>query len=343
MTKQDNHKQNDYVLGIDLGTTNCCCAVYINDKIEIIPNASGNRTTPSYISFYENEKLVGESAKNVVSSNSQNTVFDIKRLIGRKYDDKYVQTDMKHFPFKIIKDKQTEKPLIRLNYYGEEKNFLPEQLSAFLLYQLKSDAVSYLGCDVDKVVITVPAYFNNEQRESTKIAGEIAGLKVIRIINEPTASAIAYGINLCENEKHIEKHLVVFDFGGGTLDVSVLNIIDGVFEVKSTSGDTHLGGEDCDNKLVSFCASEFSKTNKLSENDIRKLIIDTKALRRLRTVCENAKKILSTALTTYIQIDSFYNGIDLSVKLSRAKFEELCNEIFNRCIEPLDMALMMQI
>ena len=331
--------QIDYVLGIDLGTTNCCNAVYINKRVEIIPNASGGRTTPSYVSFYDNEKLIGESAKNVSSTNSQNTVFDIKRLTGRKFNEKCVQTDIKHFPFKVTKDEKTEKPLININYFGEQKDFLPEQLSAFLLRQLKDDAESYLGCQITKAVITVPAYFNNEQRESTKLSGEIAGLNVIRIINEPTASAIAFGINLCESEKIQEKNIVVFDFGGGTLDVSILNIENGIFEVKSTSGDTHLGGEDCDNRLVSFCASEFSKTHGLTETEIKKLIIDTKALRRLRTACENAKKVLSSTLTTCINVDAFFGGIDLAIKLTRAKFEELCYDLFNKCLEPLNVAI----
>lgn len=327
----------EYVLGIDLGTSYCCSSIYRNGKVEVITNAVGNRTTPSYISFTDTEKLIGESAKNNTGMNPNNTVFDIKRLIGRKFDDKIVQNDMKHFPFKVIADEGTMKPLIVIKYLNEEKKYFPEQLSAMLLEQFKSDAEAYLGCPVKKAVITVPAYFNNTQRQATKDAGEIAGLDVIRIINEPTSASLAYGINLCESEQN--RNILVFDFGGGTLDVSVLNITKGVFEVLSTSGDTHLGGEDLDNKLVIYCASEFSKFNKLTEQDIIKLLKDTKALRRLRSVCEEAKKALSSCLTTTINVDAFFNSFDLNIRITRAKLEDLCRDIFQRCIPPLDSAI----
>lgn len=329
----------EYYLGIDLGTTYCCTSIYRNGKVEVIPNCCGNRTTPSYISFTDTERLIGESAKNNVSLNSKNTVFDIKRLIGRQFDDKYVQNDLKYFPFKVSCDEKTKKPLITVNYMNEEKQYYPEQLSAMLLQQFKYDAEEYLGTTITKAVITVPAYFNNAQRQSTKDAGEIAGLEVIRIINEPTSSAIAYGFNLCENDKSQNKNILVFDFGGGTLDVSILNILDGVFEVKSTSGDTHLGGEDIDNKLVAFCTCEFAKLNKLTEQDSKKLIEDSRALRRLRSVCENAKKTLSNSISTVIQVESFFNSIDLVIKITRAKLEELSHDIFQRCLIPLDNAI----
>lgn len=337
----NSHKQvnTEPVLGIDLGTSYCCNSIYRNGKVDVIPNSSGNRTTPSYISFTDTEKLIGDSAKNNVSMNSSNTVFDIKRLIGRQFSEKCVQSDIKFFPFKVRGDEKTGKPIITIMHMEEEKQYFPEQLSAMLLEQFKNDAEAYLNCKVTKAVITVPAYFNNEQRDATRNSGLIAGLDVIRIINEPTAAALAYGINLCESERTEDKNILVFDLGGGTLDVSILNIDNGCFEVKSTSGDCHLGGEDFDNKLVSYCASEFAKMNKLMESDVIKLLKDTRAFRRLRTVCENVKRALSTAVSLVVQVDSFFNSIDLNVKITRAKFEELCHDIFQRCIPPLDNAI----
>jgi heat shock 70kDa protein 1/2/6/8 len=334
-----NHQQKEYILGIDLGTSNCCNSVYRNGKVDVIPNASGNRTTPSYISFTDTEKLIGESAKNNVSVNSSNSVFDIKRLIGRLYNDRTVQSDIKFFPFKVSSDEKTCKPIINVSFMGNIKQYYPEQLSAMLLEQFKNDAQAYLNTPISKAIVTVPAYFNNEQRQATKDAGAIAGLDVVRIINEPTAAALAYGINLCETEKARDQNIVVFDFGGGTLDVSILNISNGCFEVISTSGDCHLGGEDCDNKLVSYCASEFAKMNKLLESDVIRLLKDTRAFRRLRTACENVKKALSTSVSLNVQVDAFFNSLDLNVKVTRAKFEELCHDIFRHCIQPLDNAM----
>ena len=323
--------------GIDLGTSCSCSSVFKNGKVEVIPNSSGNRITPSYISFLDDEILIGDSAKNNCSLNSKNTVFDVKRIIGRQYDENTVQNDIKHFPFKVSKDEKTEKPIISIFFSdGQEKTFYPEQISALLLKKFKQEAEEYLGVEITKAVVTVPAYFNNEQRQATKNAGEIAGLDIIRIINEPTAAALAYGIDI--NDKK-EQNIVVFDLGAGTLDVSILNICDGVFKVISTCGDTHLGGEDFDNRLVVYCASEFAKQNKFTENDIIKLLNDKKAFRRLRTVCENVKKSLSSSHSMFIQVDSFYNNIDLNIKMTRDKFEDLCRNIFQRCIPPIDNAL----
>lgn len=337
----NSHKQviPELVIGIDLGTSYCCNSVYWNGKVDVIPNSSGNRITPSYISFTDTEKLIGDSAKNNVSMNSANTVFDVKRLIGRQFSEKCVQSDIKFFPFKVRGDDKTGKPVITVMHMEEEKQYFPEQLSAMLLEQFKNDAEAYLNCKVTKAVITVPAYFNNEQRDATRNSGLIAGLDVIRIINEPTAAALAYGINLCESERTEDKNILVFDLGGGTLDVSILNIDNGCFEVKSTSGDCHLGGEDFDNRLVGYCASEFAKMNKLLESEVIKLLKDTRAFRRLRTVCENVKRALSTAVSLVVQVDAFFNSIDLNVKITRAKFEELCHDIFQRCIPPLDNAI----
>lgn len=330
---------NNYAIGIDLGTTYCCNAIYRNNRVEIIPNNNGNRTTPSYISFLETEKLIGESAKNNIATNAANTVFDIKRIIGRNYVDQLLQNDMKYFPFNISNDENTGKPRIKVNYMNEEKLYFPEQLSAMLLAQLKVDAEEYLGEKITNAVITVPAYFNNTQRESTKQAGEIAGLNVLRIINEPTAASIAYGFNLSETDKCADKYILVFDLGGGTLDVSILNICKGTFEVKSTSGDTHLGGEDFDNKLVKYCTTEFAKFNELTPEEIISLLKDARALRRLRSNCEIVKKSLSSCMSANVQVDSFFNSLDLNVKITRAKFEELCHDQFMQCITPMDQAI----
>lgn len=330
-------KQKEHIIGIDLGTCCCCTSIYTNGRVEIIPNSLGNRTTPSYISFTETEILIGESAKNNCSVNAKAVIFDVKRLIGRLFTDKSVQSDLRYFPFNVIADETTGRPLISVD--GSAKKYYPEQLSAMLLKQFKLDAQAYLNAPITKAVITVPAYFNNEQRQATKDAGTIAGLDVVRIINEPTAAALAYGINLCDVEKSKDKNILVFDFGGGTLDVSILNISNGCFEVMATSGDCHLGGEDCDSKLVGYCASEFAKLNKLTKTDVELLLKNTRAFRRLRSVCEDAKKALSTAISTNVQVDAFYNTLDLNVKISRAKFNEICCDIFNRCIVPLDNAI----
>jgi len=336
---QLNDHQDNLAIGIDLGTTFCCNAVYRNNKVEIIPTNSGGRTTPSYLSFTETDIMIGESAKNELTINTQNTVYDVKRMMGKLFDDRVLQSDLKYFSFKVTNDEKMNRPIINVMHQNQENTYYPEQISGLLLSQLKKDAEDYLGMSITNAVITVPAYFNNAQRQATKDAGEIAGFNVLRIINEPTAASIAYGINICENDKKNSRNVIVFDLGGGTLDVSILNIMDGVFEVKATSGDTHLGGEDFDNKLVQYCLSEFAKEKKLDSDSIGLLLKDIRAQRRLKTVCETAKRILSTSLVTNICVDSFFKGDDLNVRLSRAKFEELSSDFFKRCLVPLDRAL----
>jgi heat shock protein 1/8 len=315
-------------IGIDLGTTYSCVGVWQNDRVEIIANDQGNRTTPSYVSFSDTERLIGDAAKNQVAMNPHNTVFDAKRLIGRKFSDAEVQSDLKHFPFKVI-DK-TGKPYIRVQYRGEDKEFSPEEISSMVLTKMRETAESYLGGTISDAVVTVPAYFNDSQRQATKDAGTICGLNVLRIINEPTAAAIAYGLD----KKTIgERNVLIFDLGGGTFDVSLLTIEEGIFEVKATAGDTHLGGEDFDNRLVNHFVQEFKRKNK------KDLSSNPRALRRLRTACERAKRTLSSAASTSIEIDSLFEGIDFYTSLTRARFEELCQDLFRSTLDPVEKVL----
>jgi L1 cell adhesion molecule like protein len=315
-------------VGIDLGTTYSCVGVWQNDRVEIIANDQGNRTTPSYVSFSDNERLIGDAAKNQVAMNPNNTVFDAKRLIGRKFDDAEVQSDIKHFPFKVIN--KAGKPYIRVNYRGEDKEFSPEEISSMVLLKMKETAEAYLGGTINNAVVTVPAYFNDSQRQATKDAGTISGLNVLRIINEPTAAAIAYGLD----KKVIgERNVLIFDLGGGTFDVSLLTIEEGIFEVKATAGDTHLGGEDFDNRLVNFFVQEFKRKHK------KDISSNPRALRRLRTACERAKRTLSSATQSSIEIDSLYEGIDFYTSLTRARFEELCQDLFRSTLEPVEKVL----
>jgi heat shock 70kDa protein 1/2/6/8 len=318
----------EIAIGIDLGTTYSCVGVYQNGRVEIITNSQGNRTTPSYVAFTDTERLVGDAAKNQAAMNHKNTVFDAKRLIGNSFDDKNVQKDMKDFPFKLT-DKNN-KPIINVTFKGEEKEFRPEEISAMILQEMKRMAESYLGKEVKKAVVTVPAYFNDAQRLATKDAGTIAGLEVLRIINEPTAASIAYGL---DKQKEEEKNILVFDLGGGTFDVSLLTIDGGVFEVKATSGDTHLGGEDFDTRLVNHFADEFKRKHK------QDMTGNAKAMRKLRTACEKAKKTLSSAASAQIEIDSIHDGIDFTASITRARFEELCADLFNLTIEPVRSVL----
>ena len=315
-------------VGIDLGTTYSCVGVWQNDKVEIIANDQGQRTTPSYVAFTDTERLIGDAAKNQVAMNPENTVFDAKRLIGRKFDDPSVQSDMKHWPFKLISGADG-KPTIQVQYKGESKTFSPEEISSMVLTKMKQIAESYLGKEVKNAVITVPAYFNDSQRQATKDAGTIAGLNVMRIINEPTAAAIAYGLD----QKGGEKNILIFDLGGGTFDVSLLSIEDGIFEVKATAGDTHLGGEDFDNRLVEFFTQEFNR--KYHKN----LSSSQRALRRLRTACERAKRTLSSSTQAYIEIDSLFEGIDFNSQITRARFEELNMDYFRKTMAPVEKVL----
>jgi heat shock protein 1/8 len=315
----------DIPVGIDLGTTYSCVAVWQNDRVEIIANDQGNRTTPSYVSFTSDERLIGDAAKQLAATNPTNTVFDAKRLMGRRYNDPAVESDRKHWPFTVIDD--NGKPKIQVDFKGQTSTFLPEEISAMVLTKMKQTAEAYLGQPVKSAVVTVPAYFNDAQRQATKDAGVIAGLNVLRIINEPTAAAVAYGLDRLGQKA---QNVLVFDCGGGTHDLSILSIDDGVFEVKSTAGDTHLGGEDFDNILVEHCAAEFQKKTKL---DIRG---NPRALRRLRTACEKAKRSLSSTTQTSIEVDSLMEGADLNVVMTRAKFEQLCDALFRRTVAPLD-------
>jgi len=315
-------------VGIDLGTTYSCVGIFREDRCDIIANDQGNRTTPSFVAFTDTERLIGDAAKNQVAMNPSNTVFDAKRLIGRKFSDAEVQADMKHFPFKIIE--KGGKPIIQVEFKGEEKTFTPEEISSMVLTKMRETAEAYLGGTVNNAVVTVPAYFNDSQRQATKDAGLIAGLNVLRIINEPTAAAIAYGL---DKKVEGERNVLIFDLGGGTFDVSLLTIEEGIFEVKSTAGDTHLGGEDFDNRLVNHFVNEFKRKNK------KDLSTNARALRRLRTACERAKRTLSSSAQTSIEIDSLFEGIDFYTSITRARFEELCQDLFRSTIQPVDRVL----
>ncbi|AOW04737.1 uncharacterized protein YALI1_E00115g [Yarrowia lipolytica] len=327
-TKETHYNNMSKAVGIDLGTTYSCVAHFANDRVEIIANDQGNRTTPSFVAFTDTERLIGDAAKNQAAMNPANTVFDAKRLIGRKFDDPEVQNDAKHFPFKII-DK-AGKPNIEVEFKGETKVFTPEEISSMILTKMKETAEGYLGTKVNDAVITVPAYFNDSQRQATKDAGLIAGLNVQRIINEPTAAAIAYGLDKKETG---ERNVLIFDLGGGTFDVSLLSIEDGIFEVKATAGDTHLGGEDFDNRLVNHFVQEFKRKHK------KDISTNQRALRRLRTACERAKRTLSSSAQTSIEIDSLYEGIDFYTSITRARFEELCQDLFRGTLEPVEKVL----
>jgi len=315
-------------VGIDLGTTYSCVGVWQNDRVEIIANDQGNRTTPSYVAFNETERLIGDAAKSQAAMNANDTVFDAKRLIGRKFTDPGVQADMKHWPFKVISGTGGT-PIIEVTYKGERKQFKAEEISSMVLTKMREIAEAYLGKEVKNAVITVPAYFNDSQRQATKDAGSISGLNVLRIINEPTAAAIAYGLD----KKEEEKNVLIFDLGGGTFDVSLLTIEEGIFEVKSTAGDTHLGGEDFDNRMVDFFLQEFKRRHR---KDMSK---NQRALRRLRTACERAKRTLSSSTQAHIEIDSLFEGIDFNSTITRARFEDLCMDYFKKCMAPVEKVL----
>merc|ERR1711998_65584 len=297
-------------IGIDLGTTYSCVGIWQNNNVEIIANDQGSRTTPSYVAFTDTERLIGPAAKNQASQNPANTIFDAKRLIGRKFSDKTVQSDLKHLSYDVKKGKD-DKPLIKVTFKNEEKEFQPEEISSMVLSKMKEIAEAYIGKEVKDAVVTVPAYFNDSQRQATKDAGTIAGLNVLRIINEPTAAAIAYGLD----KKGDEKNVLIFDLGGGTFDVSLLTIEEGIFEVKATAGDTHLGGEDFDNRMVDYFLAEFKRKFKKNMNE------NQRALRRLRTACERAKRTLSSSTQAHLEIDSLFEGIDFNSTIIRTNTE----------------------
>ncbi|KAI0899131.1 78 KDA glucose-regulated protein-like protein precursor [Annulohypoxylon nitens] len=315
------------VIGIDLGTTYSCVGVMQQGKVEILVNDQGNRITPSYVAYTEDERLVGDAAKQQAASNPRNTVYDVKRFIGRKWAEKEVQNDLKHFPYKVVD--QAGKPVIQVDFQGATKQFTPEEISAVILGKMKEVAESYLGKKVTHAVVTVPAYFNDNQRQATKDAGIIAGLNVLRIVNEPTAAAIAYGLDKTGGERHI----IVYDLGGGTFDVSLLSIEDGVFEVLATAGDTHLGGEDFDQRIINHFAKSYNKKNSV---DITK---DPKAMGKLKREAEKAKRTLSSQMSTRIEIEAFFDGKDFSETLTRAKFEELNIDLFKRTLKPVKQVL----
>jgi L1 cell adhesion molecule like protein len=316
-------------VGIDLGTTYSCVGVFKHGRVDIIANEMGNRTTPSYVAFTEDERLVGDAAKNQAALNPANTVFDAKRLIGRKFSDSIVQKDMQHWPFKVIRG-EGDRPKIQVEWKNERKEFYPEEISAMVLSKMKETAENMLTEKVTDAVITVPAYFNDGQRQATKDAGVIAGLNVLRIINEPTAAAIAFGLS---EKSDKERNVLIFDLGGGTFDVSLLEIDNGMFEVKATAGDTHLGGEDFDSRMVDYFSDRFQKKFKC---DLRE---SPRALRTLRTACERAKRTLSSAANASIMCESLYQGHDFMDNISRAMFDNLNDELFRSCMNPVQQVL----
>merc|ERR1711967_29820 len=330
-THTNMSKSEGPAIGIDLGTTYSCVGVWQHDRVEIIANDQGNRTTPSFVAFTDSERLIGDSAKNQVAMNPKNTVFDAKRLIGRKFSDPQVQHDMKEFSYSIVKG-EAEKPMIEVEFHGEKKKFAAEEISSMVLVKMREVAEAFLGKDVKNAVVTVPAYFNDSQRQATKDAAVIAGLNCLRIINEPTAAAIAYGLDK-KNSSTAEKNVLIFDLGGGTFDVSLLTIEEGIFEVKATAGDTHLGGEDFDTRLSNHFAAEFKRKHK------KDLTSNARALRRLRTQCERAKRTLSSTAQTSIEIDSLFEGIDFYSNITRARFEEMNSDLFRKCMEPVENVL----
>ncbi len=324
--EQSKGKVEPPCVGIDLGTTYSVVGVWQGGTVEIIPNEMGNRITPSVVAFTESERLVGDGAKNQIAENPTNTIYTVKRLIGRKYSDKSVQADKKLLSFNVVGDKEGN-PRVEVQYKGEKKTYTPEEVSAMVLQKMKEIAETFIGKPVKNAVVTVPAYFNDAQRQSTKDAGTIAGLNVVRIINEPTAAAIAYGLN-----KAGEKNILVFDLGGGTFDVSLLTIDDGFFEVVATNGDTHLGGEDFDNRMMKYFVDMLKKRG----TDVSK---DQGALARLRKACEAAKRQLSSQLEARVEVDNLVEGEDFSEKITRAKFEELNADLFKGTLVPVKKVL----
>jgi len=318
LTSGIKEKNFGTVIGIDLGTTYSCVGIFQNGKVEIITNEQGNRITPSYVAFTDSERLIGDAAKNQVSLNPENTIYDAKRLIGRKYSDPSVKADMKFWPFKVIN--KDGKPYINVQFKKKKMSFAAEEISAMVLTKMKNIVETYLGTKITHAVVTVPAYFDDSQRQATKDAGVISGMNILRIINEPTAAAIAYGLD--KNNK--DNNVIVYDLGGGTFDVSLLTLDEGVFEVVATNGNTHLGGEDFDHRIIDYFVKSFKRKHKL---DIRK---NARSLAKLRCEVEKAKRALSNTHQVKVEIESFMNGINFSEVLTRARFEELNNQLFRK-------------
>lgn len=329
--KKEDTEVTGPVIGIDLGTTYSCVGIYKNGRVEIIPNELGNRITPSFVAFTDDERLVGEAAKNQASENTERSIYSVKRLIGRDYNDKEVQNDKKLLPYNIVS--KNGKPFIETTIGGAKKQMSPEEISSMILVKMKQIAEAYIGEEVKNAVITVPAYFNDAQRQATKDAGLIAGLNVLRIINEPTAAAIAYGLDKKSGAKSGEKNVLVFDLGGGTFDVSLLAIDGEIFEVQATSGDTHLGGDDFDQRLIQHFLKLIKKKY---DKDISK---DQRAISKLKSEVEKAKRDLSSVIQTKIEIDNLVPGLDFKETLTRARFEELCNDLFKKTIKPVEEVL----
>lgn len=324
------------IIGIDLGTTYSCVGIWKDNKVTIIPNNLGERTTPSWVSFTDNERLIGMDAKDQFNTNPYNTIYDSKRMLGKYFDDKQIQNDIKHWSFRV-KENDQNKPVVCVKYKDENKEFRPEEISSMVLSFMKETAENFLGYEVKRAVITVPAYFNDAQRRATIDAGLIAGLQVERIINEPTAAAIAYGLDKIGEIGEDERNVLVFDLGGGTFDVSLLTLNSGVFQVRATCGNSHLGGEDFDNKILIWCLKEFKSQN--PSIDVQKLITDKNVLGLLKSSCEKAKKKLSVSQNAKINIRSLYNNKHLNINLSRSKFEDLCRDEFMKCLLPVDQVL----
>jgi heat shock protein 1/8 len=330
-SEKSDAKAGGYAVGIDLGTTYSCVGVWQHGQCDIIANDQGYRTTPSYVAFNDTDRLVGEAAKSQTAMNPENTIFDAKRLIGRDFDDPAVQKDMRTWPFKVIAG-PGNRPKVVVQFKGETKEYFAEEISAMVLQKMKETAETYLGGGVRDAVVTVPAYFNDTQRNATKDAGKIAGLNVSRIINEPTAAALAYGLN--RQDGVAELNVLIFDLGGGTFDVSLLTMEDGIFEVKATAGDTHLGGEDFDTSMVMHFMQEFKRKHRGLD-----MSVDPRALRRLRSACERAKRTLSTTTQAFVEIDALFEKIDFNATITRAKFEELNMAYFRKTMEPVEKVL----